>query len=377
MRIAQIAPLYESVPPKAYGGTERVVSYLTEMLVEMGHEVTLFASGDSRTSARLSPQTPSSLRLDSCCIDPLVHHVLMIERVFRQASDFDIIHSHVDYLPFPMCRFSPTPVVSTLHGRLDIPDLLPLYREFPEQPLISISDAQRKPLPWPNWIRTVYHGLPEELYSFNENPDAYLAFLGRISPEKRLDLAVQIAEGAGIPLKIAAKVDKVDREYFREVIQPLLSRPLIEYVGEIGDSEKGEFLGKALALLAPIDWPEPFGLVFIEALACGTPVITRARGSVPELIDHGSTGFVFESVREGVEAVRKVSSIDRRGCRAVFEHRFTSRRMASDYLDTYLQLAAGPVPLGIYIHGTGPLDDHRYRGEEPPKGFPLTVQYQP
>lgn len=349
MRIAQIAPLYESVPPKTYGGTERVVSYLTEMLVEMGHDITLFASGDSTTSARLSPQTPLSLRLDEGCTDSLVHHILMVEHVFRQASEFDIIHSHIDYLPFSMARFSPTPVVTTLHGRLDIPDLIPLYREFSEQPLVSISNAQRKPLPWASWIRTVYHGLPEGLYSLNKTPEAYLAFIGRISPEKRLDLAIEIAEGAGIPLKIAAKIDKVDREYYRDVIRPLLDHPLIEYVGEIGDYDKSEFIGKALALLAPIDWPEPFGLVFIEAMACGTPVITRPRGSVPELIEHGITGFIFESVKEGIQAVREIPSIDRERCRDVFENRFTSRRMACDYLDTYLRLGAEPLPLGIDI----------------------------
>ena len=343
MRIAQIAPLYESVPPKAYGGTERVVSYLTEMLVEMGHEVTLFASGDSSTTARLSAQTHFSLRLDKGCVDPLAHHVLMIERVFQQASEFDIIHSHVDYLPFSLARFSPTPLVATLHGRLDIPDLVPLYREFSEQPLISISNAQRKPLPWVNWIRTVYHGLPEDLYSLNDTPDAYLAFIGRISPEKRLDLALEVAEGAGIPLKVAAKIDKADREYFRDVIRPLFSHPLIEYVGEIREGEKGEFIGKALALLAPIDWPEPFGLVFIEAMACGTPVITRPRGSVPELIESGVTGFIVESVKEGIEAVRRIPSIDRKRCRDVFEQRFTSRRMAAEYLDTYLRLGAKSV----------------------------------
>ncbi|RJR48249.1 MAG: glycosyltransferase family 4 protein [Desulfobacteraceae bacterium] len=340
MRIAQIAPLYESVPPKTYGGTERIVSYLTEMLVEMGHDVTLFASGDSKTSATFSAQTPLSLRLDDGCIDPLVHHVLMLERVFQQADEFDIIHSHIDYLPFPLARLSPAPVVTTLHGRLDMPDLVPLYREFSEQPLISISNSQRKPLPWANWIRTVYHGLPEGHYSLNRTPEQYLAFIGRISPEKRLDLAIEIAIGAGVPLKIAAKIDKVDKEYYRETIRPLLGHPLIEYVGEIGEREKGDFIGNAIALLAPIDWPEPFGLVFIEAMACGTPVLTRPMGSVPELIEQGVTGFIFETVEEGIEAVRQIPSIDRDRCREVFERRFTSRRMASDYLEAYLGLSA-------------------------------------
>lgn len=343
MRIAQIAPLYESVPPKTYGGTERVVSYLTEALVGMGHEVTLFATGDSDTRAVLSAQTPFSLRSNKECVDPLVHHVLMMERVFQQASEFDVIHSHIDYLPFPMARRSPTPVVATLHGRLDIPDLIPLYREFSEQPLVSISDAQRRPLPGAHWVRTVYHGLPEGLYALNETPEPYLAFIGRISPEKRLDLALEIAEGAGVPLKVAAKIDQADREYFRDRIRPLFDHPLLEYCGEIGEAEKGEFIGNAMALVAPIDWPEPFGLVFIEAMACGTPVITRPRGSVPELIEPGVTGFIVETVQEGVDAVRRIPSIDRKRCRGVFERRFTSRRMAAEYTDTYLLIGAEPV----------------------------------
>ncbi len=343
MRIAQVAPLYESVPPKTYGGTERVVSYLTEMLVEMGHEVTLFASGDSITRARLSPQTTCSLRSDRNCIDPIVHHVLMAERVFQQAAHFDIIHSHMDYFPYSLARLCATPTVTTLHGRLDIGDLLPLYREFRDLPLISISNAQRRPLPGARWAGTVYHGLPQDLYTLNKNPDPYLAFLGRISPEKGVERAVEIAKRAGLPLKIAAKVDKADAEFFREVIRPLLRHPLIEYVGEIGEKEKNDFIGKALALLAPIDWPEPFGLVFIEAMACGTPVITRPRGSAPELIENGRTGFVVESVTEAVDAVRRVSEIDRAACRRIFERRFTSRRMAEDYLQIYSGLADGAI----------------------------------
>jgi len=347
MRIAQIAPLYESVPPKTYGGTERVVSYLTETLVEMGHQVTLFASGDSITRARLSPQTPCALRLDKDCIDQIVHHILMVERVFQQADDFDVIHSHVDYFPYSLSRLCGTPTVTTLHGRLDIKDLIPLYSEFDEIPLISISNAQRKPLPWVRWAGTVYHGLPQDLYTLNETPDGYLAFLGRISPEKRVETAIEIAKRADMPIKIAAKVDKADTEFFREVVRPLLDHPLVEYIGEIGEKEKNEFIGKATALLSPIDWQEPFGLVFIEAMACGTPVITRPRGSVPELIDNGVTGFIVDSIEEAVDAVHRVSAIDRQGCRRVFERRFTSKRMARDYLDIYSNLMAKPLLSGM------------------------------
>jgi glycosyltransferase involved in cell wall biosynthesis len=340
MKIAQIAPLYESVPPQTYGGTERVVSYLTEKLVEMGHEVTLFAAGDSVTSARLIPQTPCALRLDETCVDQIAAHVLMVEHLFQQASSFDVIHSHIDYFPFSSARRSQTPVLTTLHGRLDIKDLVPLYREFSDLPVVSISRSQQHPLSWINWVGTVYHGLPENLYSLNGKPAPYLAFLGRISPEKGLDAAIEIAKRAGIPLKIAAKVDKMDAEYFREEIRPLLDHPLIEYLGEIGEGEKREFLGNALALLAPIDWPEPFGLVFIEAMACGTPVITRPRGSAPELIDPGVTGVLVETVEEAVEALRNLSRIDRRRCREVFERRFTSARMAEDYLELYRKLSS-------------------------------------
>lgn len=338
MRIAQVSPLYESVPPKTYGGTERVVSYLTDMLVEMGHEVTLFASGDSVTRARLSPQTPRSLRLDPECVDQIVHHILMVERVFQQADEFDIIHSHIDYYPFSLACLSPTPILTTLHGRLDIKDLIPLYREFNQVPLVSISNAQRKPLPWVRWIGTVYHGLPKDLYTLNVAPDPYLAFIGRISPEKRVETAIEIAKRADVPLKIAAKVDKADAEFFREVVRPLLDHPLIEYIGEIHEEEKNDFIGRALALLAPIDWPEPFGLVFIESMACGTPVITRPRGSVPELIEDGVTGFIVDSIDEAVNAVRRISAIDRQRCREVFERRFTSTRMAQDYLELYTRL---------------------------------------
>jgi glycosyltransferase involved in cell wall biosynthesis len=338
MRIAQVAPLYESVPPKYYGGTERIVSYLTEELVRQGQEVTLFASGDSETSARLVPACRRSLRLDKHCEDQLVHHILMLERVFRRASEFDVIHFHVDYLHFPLSRRQVVTQLTTLHGRLDLPDLVPLYREFPDMPLVSISDAQREPLPRAGWEATVYHGLPEHLYRFRSQPGSYLAFLGRISPEKRVDRAIEIARQVGLPLKIAAKVDRVDQEYFKWLVQPLLRDSLVEFVGEIGEGEKDEFLGDAYALLFPIDWPEPFGLVMIEAMACGTPVIAYRQGSVPEVIEEGRTGFVVEELDEAVEAVRRVPELSRQRCREVFEQRFTATRMARDYLEVYQRL---------------------------------------
>lgn len=343
MRIAQVSPLYESVPPKYYGGTERVVSYLTEELVAQGHDVTLFASGDSVTKARLVAPCRRSLRLDKNCIDQLSHHLLMLEMVAQRAREFDIIHYHVDYLHFPLSRRLGRPQVTTLHGRLDIPDLVPLYREFRDMPVVSISNAQREPLPFANWQGTVYHGLPLDLYTFRPEPGRYLAFLGRISPEKRLDRAIRIALRTGLELKIAAKVDRVDKEYFESVIKPLLKEPGIEYLGEIGEGEKDEFLGNALALLFPIDWPEPFGLVMIEALACGTPVIAYRRGSVPEVLEDGVTGFIVHGFEDAVRAVEEVHKIDRARCRAVFEERFSARRMAQDYLAIYQNLLAASV----------------------------------
>jgi glycosyltransferase involved in cell wall biosynthesis len=281
MRIAQVAPLYESVPPKYYGGTERVVSYLTEELVRQGHEVTLFASGDSETNARLVAGCRRSLRLDKHCNNQLTHHLVMLERVFARAADFDIIHFHVDYMHFPLSRREPITQVTTLHGRLDIPDLVPLYREFGDMPLISISNGQQKPLAWGNWQATIHHGLPADKYRFRAQPGSYLAFLGRISPEKRVDRAIKIPTQVDMPLKIAAKIDPVDKDYFDVAIAPLLRNPLVEFVGEIGEQEKDEFLGNAYGLLFPIDWPEPFGLVMIEAIACGTPVIAYRAGAVP------------------------------------------------------------------------------------------------
>ncbi|HYX82315.1 MAG TPA: glycosyltransferase family 4 protein [Gemmatimonadales bacterium] len=335
MRIAQVAPLYESVPPKYYGGTERVVSYLTEALVRQGHEVTLFASGDSETNATLIPITPRSLRLDRGCIDQLAHHVLMVQQVADRITEFDVVHYHIDYLHFPLTRCQPHPHVTTLHGRLDLPDLTPLYNEFQDMPVVSISYNQRGPLPQANWQATVYHGLPPALLRFQPHAGAYLAFIGRFSPEKGADRAIEIAKRANMPLKLAAKVDDVDREYFQRQLKPLLDHPLIEYVGEIGEREKEDFLGNAYALLFPIDWPEPFGLVMIEAMACGTPVIAYRRGSVPEVMEDGRTGFVVENLDEAVQAVARVADFDRAACRRVFDRRFTDARMAARYLRVY------------------------------------------
>src|SRR5437660_1945596 len=341
MRIAQVAPLYESVPPVLYGGTERVVSFLTEELVRMGHDVTLFASGDSVTNARLVAISDQALRLDPKCEDQLAHHVLMLERVFSEKRNFDIIHFHIDYLHFPLSRREKVVIVTTLHGRLDIPDLQPLYQVFPEMPVVSISDSQREPLPNINWQGTVYHGMPRERYPVFEGTGKYLAFLGRISPEKGLDQAIEITKRAGMPLKIAAKIDKADQKYFDDVIKPLLDNHLVEYVGEIGYPEKFDFLGNAAALLFPIDWPEPFGLVMIEAMACGTPVIAYPRGSVPEIVDDGVTGFLVHNAEEAAKAVEGIGAIERRSCRRRFEERFSARRMSQDYLALYERLVNG------------------------------------
>jgi glycosyltransferase involved in cell wall biosynthesis len=337
MRIAQVAPLYESVPPKLYGGTERIVSFLTEELVRQGHDVTLFASGDSMTSARLVPVCPQSLRLDPNCWDQLAHHVFMLERVFAEKDNFDILHFHVDYLHFPLSRRENVTTVTTLHGRLDIPDLQPIYRVFSDMPVTSISDAQRAPLSWINWQGTVYHGVPLE-QPFQARTGEYLAFLGRISPEKGVDQAIEIAKRAGMPLKIAAKVDRADREYFDTLIKPLLQHPLIEFLGEVGYPDKCEFLGRAAALLFPINWPEPFGLVMIEAMACGTPVIAYPCGSVPEIMEDGITGFVVQDVESAVRAVQRLSEVDRAVCRRRCEQRFSASRMTRDYVAIYERL---------------------------------------
>jgi glycosyltransferase involved in cell wall biosynthesis len=336
MRIAQVSPLYESVPPKLYGGTERVVDWLVEELVREGHDVTLFASGDSMTRAnRLVAPCGTALRLDCEVREPLVHHYIMLDQVFEEAASFDIIHFHIDYLHFPLARRHNAPQVTTMHGRLDAADLIPLYKRYPEMPLVSISNDQRRPLSWANWQGTVYHGLPLDLYSCQESKGDYVAFLGRISPEKRLDRAIEIATRAGMKLKVAAKVDAADRQYFHETIEPLLDNPLVECIGEINDDGKQEFLCNAYALLFPIDWPEPFGLVLIEAMACGTPVIAFGHGSVPELIEEGVTGFVVDNVDEAIAALSKVQHLDRLRCRRTFEERFSVTRMTEDYLQIY------------------------------------------
>jgi len=338
MRIAQVAPLIESVPPKLYGGTERVVAYLTEALIDMGHEVTLFASGDSNTRARLVSTCPRALRLDPAVRDPLPHTLLLIERVRQMADEFDILHFHVDLLHFPTFRGYKHRSVTTLHGRLDLPDLLPFAREFDDMPVVSISDAQRTPLPFMNWVATVPHGLPKDLLTFQPKPEGYLAFLGRISPEKGPERAIRIARRAGLPLKIAAKVDRADQAYYETVVRPMLRQPGIEFLGEIREAEKSEFLGNAVALLFPVDWPEPFGLVMIEAMACGTPVIAFRRGSVPEVLDDGVTGLIVDDEAQAVRAIEHAQRLDRRAIRAVFERRFTAERMAADYVSVYRRL---------------------------------------
>jgi glycosyltransferase involved in cell wall biosynthesis len=340
VRIAQVAPLYERVPPTLYGGTERVVSYLTDELARRGHDVTLFASGDSRTRARLTAAAARALRLDPDARDTLSPHVIELAQVFERADEFDLIHCHVDYLAFPFGRLVRTPTLHTMHGRLDLPHLVPVFRHFRDVPLVSISDAQRAPLRdlRLTWAGTVQHGLPLDAFPFSPEGGSYLAFLGRISPEKRPDLAIEIAKRAGLPLRIAAKVDAVDRVYFAREIEPLLDYPLIEFIGEIGDAEKADFLGGALALLFPIDWPEPFGLVMIEAMACGTPVIARPSGSVPEILEPGRTGFVADTLDELVDAVKRIDTIDRAACRHHVERRFTVERMADDYEAIYRAL---------------------------------------
>lgn len=344
MRIAQVAPLYESVPPRMYGGTERVVSYLTEELVRQGHKVTLFASGDSQTRARLISPCSRSLRLDAAVSDPLAHHMVLLDQVLEHDHEFDVIHYHTNYLHFPGARRARAPHVTTLHGRLDLPDLIPLYHRFSDEPVVSISDDQRRPLPQANWQGTVYHGLPEDLCTFHPRAASpagdYLAFIGRFSPEKRPDRAIEIARRCGKHLKLAAKVDDSDREYFERVVRPLLDEPGVEFVNEIGEDEKDSFLGNAAALLFPIDWPEPFGLAMIEALACGTPVVAWECGSVPEVIDHRETGFICNSIEEAVHAVGRIGELSREACRRAFETRFSAERMARDYLRIYEQLAA-------------------------------------
>jgi glycosyltransferase involved in cell wall biosynthesis len=347
MRIAQVAPLNESVPPLLYGGTERVVSYLTEELVRQGHEVTLFASGDSQTKARLVAGCPQALWRDPHCRETLPHHVRLMELVFRDRDRFDILHFHCDFLHFPILRRYPCPNVTTLHGLVHPPDLGPLLREFDEMPLVSISDSQRRPLPWANWQATVYHGLPADLFSFHERTDNYWAFLGRISPDKGVDKAIAIALKAGKKLKIAAKIYPEDQGYFQQVIAPLLAEagPQVEFVGEVGGAAKESFLGRAEGVLFPIDWPEPFGLVMIEAMACGTPVIAFSRGSVPEVMTPGVSGYVVDDVAAAVDAVPQALALDRRACRAAFEARFGAATMVGNYLNVYDQLIAAHEPI--------------------------------
>jgi glycosyltransferase involved in cell wall biosynthesis len=340
VRIAQIAPLAEAVPPKLYGGTERVVSWLTEELVAEGHEVTLFASGDSTTSAKLVPCVPQGLRLAGIR-DHIASHLVMLNNVRRRADQFDVIHFHIDLLQYPLFQDLAHKCVTTLHGRLDLLDFHPVYHAFPNMPLVSISNDQRRPMPGHvTWLATVYHGLPSWVCPYSPTGGDYLAFLGRIAPEKRPDRAIDIAKRAGVPLKIAAKVDKVDEDYFEEVIRPLLDDPLIEFIGEIDEQQKGGFLGNALALLFPIDWPEPFGLV-IEAMSAGTPVIAWRHGSAPEVIDDQISGFVVDSIDEAVSAVHVVRGMRRDRVRQCFEARFTATRMANDYAAAYEALLAG------------------------------------
>jgi glycosyltransferase involved in cell wall biosynthesis len=346
MRIAQVAPLNESVPPLLYGGTERVVSYLTEELVRQGHEVTLYASGDSQTRARLVPGCPQALWRDPQCRETLPHHVRLMELVFHDRDRFDILHFHCDFLHFPILRRYPCPNVTTLHGLVHPPDLEPLLREYSEMPLVSISDSQRRPLPWANWQATVYHGLPADLFSFHDKPNDYWAFLGRISPDKGVDKAIAIAREARKKLKIAAKIYPEDQGYFQQVIAPLLSEagPEVEFVGEVGGAAKESFLGRAQGVLFPIDWPEPFGLVMIEAMACGTPVVAFRRGSVPEVMTQGVTGYVVDDVAGAVDAVAKAAALDRRACRAAFEARYSAATMVRNYLNVYDRLIAAHEP---------------------------------
>lgn len=361
MKIAQVAPLMESVPPRLYGGTERVVSYLTEELVAQGHDVTLFASGDSITAAKLVPCCTQALRLNPAVRDPIPYYMLMLDRVRRHASEFDIIHFHIDQFHFPIFRDIAHRTVTTLHGRQDLPDMFPLYAGFPDMKLVSISNAQRKPVPSASYAATIYHGLPRDMLTPTLHPKGgYLAFIGRISPEKRVDRAIRIAQAVGIPLKIAAKVDRVDMEYFKTKIEPLLDSTNVEFIGEIDERRKPGFLGEARALLFPIDWPEPFGLVVIEALACGTPVVAFRCGSVPEIMRDGVSGYMVGSVEEAAGATQRALALPRAACRAYFERRFLARRMAEDYLGVYERLVVRHLgagdPLGLAAVPADPSD---------------------
>jgi glycosyltransferase involved in cell wall biosynthesis len=344
MHIAQVAPLTEAVPPKLYGGTERVISWLTEELIALGHEVTLFASGDSVTSAKLEAMWPRALRLDGAVRDPNALHMMMLERIYQRAADFDILHCHLDYYPFSLFSRQPTPFVTTLHGRLDLPEHQPTFDTFSTVPVVSISNSQRRPLPQANWVRTVLHGLPERLLQPKPVTPSYFAFLGRIAPEKGIDRAIRIAQHCSVPLKVAAKVDVTDQDYYDEKIKPMMESGNVEFIGEINDKDKSEFLSGAMALLVPIDWPEPFGLVMIEAMACGTPVIAFNRGSVPEIIEDGLTGYIVEDINGAIGAVDRLGQLSREKIRRRFEERFTARRMAQDYLNVYRSLTDSVAP---------------------------------
>jgi glycosyltransferase involved in cell wall biosynthesis len=350
MKIAQIAPLIESVPPRLYGGTERIVSYLTEELVAQGHDVTLFASADSVTSARLVPCCEQALRLNPAVRDPIPYCMIMLDKLRRMTPQFDVLHFHIDQFHFPIFHERPLHALTTLHGRQDLPDLKVLYDAFPEMPLVSISQAQRRPIPDAHFVGTVLHGIPRDLFAPTLLPrGGYLAFLGRISPEKRVDRAISIARAVGLPLKIAAKVDRADESYFRQDIAPLLDQPGIEFIGEIDEKQKGRFLGEAHALLFPIDWPEPFGLVMIEAMACGTPILAFRHGSVAEVVEDGVTGYMVQSVDEAIRNIGRVLGLDRARVRRRFEERFTAHRMARDYIKIYEKLMATGIrgaPMG-------------------------------
>jgi glycosyltransferase involved in cell wall biosynthesis len=356
MHIAQISPLTEAVPPKLYGGTERVIHWLTEELVALGHDVTLFASGDSRTSARLEPMWDRAIRLDGSVRDPNALHIVMLERVRQRAAEFDILHFHLDYYPFSLFSRQPTPFVTTLHGRLDLPEHQPVFSAFPSVPVVSISNAQRRPAPHAVWVRTVHHGLPEDLLQPRPVQPSYLAFLGRIAPEKGITCAIRIAERCGLPIKIAAKVDRADVDYFEADVRPLLGLPHVEFIGEIGDAQKAEFLSAAVALLMPINWPEPFGLVMIEAMACGTPIVAYNRGSVPEIVEDGLTGFIVEDELSAIGAIHRVMGLSRAAVRHRFEQRFTARRMATEYLSVYRSLtpAQAARPRLVAVQGMHP-----------------------
>jgi glycosyltransferase involved in cell wall biosynthesis len=340
MRIAQISPLFEAVPPKLYGGTERVVYSLTEELVAMGHDVTLFASGDSVTSATLAPMRDQALRLDPSVKDWVATYYRMVERIYQRREEFDVLHFHIDYFPLALFCRQKVPYLTTIHGRLDLPELIEAYETYADSPFVSISNSQRRPIPHLNWVRTVYHGMPAGLLTPQPVKQEYGAFLGRISPEKGVDRAIRIACKAGMKLKIAAKVDNADKEYYDSQIKPLIQgNPDVEFIGEINDAQKPDFLSGAHALIFPINWPEPFGLVMIEAMACGTPVIAFNCGSVPEVMDDGVTGFIVNNIDEAVAAVGKVHTLDRARVRATFDRRFTARRMAENYVDVYEELA--------------------------------------